>query len=49
VGCSEDIIEASWQALADALELALTHGRARSPRRSAPEGRRAETDAGAVS
>ncbi|HVH68870.1 MAG TPA: citramalate synthase [Gemmatimonadales bacterium] len=46
VGCSENIIEASWEALSDALELALTHRRGRGP---APEGQRAESDAGAVS
>ncbi len=46
VGCSENIIEASWQALADALELALTRRRGRQP---ATQSERAESDAGAVS
>jgi len=32
VGCSENIIEASWQALGDAFELALTRRRERRPR-----------------
>jgi 2-isopropylmalate synthase len=46
VGCSENIIEASWQALADALELALTRRRER--RSPPPRAARAARDAGAV-
>jgi 2-isopropylmalate synthase len=49
VGCSENIIEASWQALADALELALTRRRERHPPHlRPPRATRAARDAGAV-
>ena len=49
VGCSENIIEASWQALSDAFELALTRRRERPRAGRATDAGRARSDAGATS
>ena len=48
VGCSENIIEASWQALSDALELALIRRRGEGGEQQPSNEVRAESDAGAV-
>ncbi len=49
VGCSDNIIEASWQALSDAFELALTRRRERPRAGRATDAGRARSDAGATS
>jgi len=49
VGCSENIIEASWQALSDAFELALTRRRERPRTGRATEVGREASDARATS
>ena len=40
IGVSENVIEASWEALVDSLEAGMLPGRERAPARRAERGRR---------